>query len=54
MFYDALLPHAADEDEMDQLSSKGYALGYIGGGLLLLINVIMIFVGPSLLNKPLC
>ena len=49
VFYDALLPHVADKDEIDQLSSKGYALGYIGGGLLLLINVIMIFVGPSLL-----
>jgi UMF1 family MFS transporter len=49
VFYDALLPHVADEDEIDQVSSKGYALGYIGGGLLLLINVIMIFVGPSLL-----
>jgi len=49
VFYDALLPHVADEDEIDQVSSRGYALGYIGGGLLLLINVIMIFVGPSLL-----
>jgi UMF1 family MFS transporter len=49
VFYDALLPHVADEEEIDQVSSKGYALGYIGGGLLLLINVVMIFVGPSLL-----
>ena len=49
VFYDALLPHVANEEEIDQVSSKGYALGYIGGGLLLLINVIMIFVGPSLL-----
>ena len=49
VFYDALLPHVADEDEMDQVSSRGYALGYIGGGLLLLINVLMIFLGPSLL-----
>jgi MFS transporter, UMF1 family len=49
VFYDALLPHVADDDEIDQVSSKGYALGYIGGGLLLLINVVMIFVGPSLL-----
>lgn len=49
VFYDALLPHVADDDEIDQISSKGYALGYIGGGLLLLINVIMIFLGPSLL-----
>ncbi len=49
VFYDALLPHVADPDEMDMVSSRGYAMGYIGGGLLLLINVIMIFVGPSLL-----
>ncbi len=49
VFYDALLPHVADEDEIDQVSSRGYAMGYIGGGLLLLINVAMIFLGPSLL-----
>ncbi|HQA28422.1 MAG TPA: MFS transporter [Brevefilum fermentans] len=49
VFYDALLPHVADDNEIDQVSSKGYALGYIGGGLLLLINVIMIFLGPTLL-----
>lgn len=49
VFYDALLPHVADEDEIDQVSSRGYAMGYIGGGLLLLVNVAMIFLGPSLL-----
>lgn len=49
VFYDALLPHVADPDEMDMVSSRGYAMGYIGGGLLLLINVIMIFVGPKFL-----
>ncbi|HPX95905.1 MAG: MFS transporter [Brevefilum fermentans] len=49
VFYDALLPHVADDNDIDQVSSKGYALGYIGGGLLLLINVIMIFLGPTLL-----
>jgi UMF1 family MFS transporter len=49
VFYDALLPHVAGPDEIDQVSSRGYAMGYIGGGLLLLINVIMIFAGPSLL-----
>ncbi|MDY6845750.1 MAG: MFS transporter [Chloroflexota bacterium] len=51
VFYDALLPHVASEDEMDQVSSRGYAMGYIGGGLLLLINVAMIFLGPSLLHN---
>ncbi len=49
VFYDSLLPHVANEEEIDQLSSRGYAMGYIGGGLLLLINVAMIFLGPSLL-----
>jgi len=49
VFYDALLPHIAEPDEIDQISSRGYAMGYIGGGLLLLINVAMIFAGPNLL-----
>ncbi len=49
VFYDALLPHVAGPDEIDEVSSRGYAMGYIGGGLLLLINVVMIFVGPRFL-----
>lgn len=49
VFYDALLPHVAGPDEIDEVSSRGYAMGYIGGGLLLFINVIMIFVGPRFL-----
>jgi UMF1 family MFS transporter len=39
VFYDALLPHIAAEDEMDRVSSAGYAIGYIGGGLLLALNL---------------
>ena len=49
VFYDALLPHIANTDEIDEVSSRGYAMGYIGGGLLLLINVAMIFIGPRFL-----
>ena len=49
VFYDALLPHVANPDEIDEVSSRGYAMGYIGGGLLLLINVAMIFIGPKFL-----
>ncbi len=49
VFYDGLLPHVAKDEEMDKVSSRGYAMGYIGGGLLLLINVAMIFLGPKLL-----
>jgi UMF1 family MFS transporter len=40
-FYDAMLPDVAVEAKIDYISSFGYALGYLGGGLLFLINVIM-------------
>jgi MFS transporter, UMF1 family len=33
VFYDAFLPHIASEDRMDDVSAKGYAYGYVGGGL---------------------
>jgi len=41
-FYDSLLPHIAGEGEIDRISSYGYALGYLGGGLLLGLNLAMI------------
>jgi UMF1 family MFS transporter len=44
VFYDALLPHVAKPDDVDRLSTTGYAMGYLGGGLLLAINVAMIAV----------
>jgi len=39
VFYDSLLPHVARPDETDRVSSAGYALGYLGGGILLLLNL---------------
>lgn len=39
VFYDSLLPHIAEPEEMDRVSSAGYAMGYLGGGLLLLVNL---------------
>lgn len=39
VFYDALLPHVARADELDRVSTAGYALGYLGGGLLLALNL---------------
>jgi UMF1 family MFS transporter len=39
VFYDSLLPHIARGDEMDRVSSAGYAIGYLGGGILLAINL---------------
>lgn len=41
IFYDALLVSVADEDRFDLVSALGYSLGYIGGGLLLALNVVM-------------
>ena len=40
VFYDSLLPSVASKKDVDFVSSLGYALGYIGGGLLFLANVI--------------
>jgi len=40
VFYDSLLPHVAKPEEIDQVSSKGYAMGYLGGGILLAINLL--------------
>ena len=48
IFYDSLLPHVAHEDEIDMVSAKGYAMGYLGGGLLLAINVLMIQMPDAL------
>jgi UMF1 family MFS transporter len=39
VFYDALLPHIARHDEIDRVSSAGYAIGYVGGGVLLALNL---------------
>ncbi len=47
VFYDALLPHVARPEDQDSVSSKGYALGYLGGGLLLAVNVVMVFSLPG-------
>ena len=38
-FYDSLLPHIAREGEIDRISTGGFALGYLGGGILLAVNV---------------
>lgn len=40
VFYDSLLPHIANEEEMDRVSTAGYAFGYLGGGLLLTLNLL--------------
>lgn len=47
VFYDALLPHVAKEEDRDRVSTQGYAMGYLGGGLLLAVNVAMIQFLPG-------
>src|SRR5690242_7955531 len=39
VFYESLLPHIARGEEIDRVSTAGYALGYIGGGILLALNL---------------
>jgi UMF1 family MFS transporter len=42
VFYESMLPHVARPDEIDRVSTAGYAMGYVGGGLLLAINLLWI------------
>lgn len=41
VFYNSYLPNIASEDRRDAVSSYGWAMGYLGGGLLLLLNLVM-------------
>src|SRR5699024_552426 len=43
VFYDSLLVTVAPAADYDRVSARGYALGYLGGGLLLSVNVGMVF-----------
>jgi UMF1 family MFS transporter len=47
VFYDALLPHVARPEDQDKVSTRGYAMGYLGGGLLLAVNAAMIMLLPG-------
>jgi MFS transporter, UMF1 family len=51
VFYDSLLPHIAAPDEMDRVSTAGYAIGYLGGGILLVINLLWILM-PNTFGIP--
>lgn len=46
-FCDSLLLDVAEEPEFDRVSAYGYSLGYLGGGLLFLVNVVM-YTHPAL------
>jgi len=40
--YNSFLPRLAGPDERDKVSSRGWALGYLGGGVLLLLNLVVV------------
>jgi len=42
VFYNSMLPSVAKPQDINRVSTKGYALGYLGGGILLAINVAML------------
>ena len=42
VFYNALLPHMGDDSEMDAISNKAFAAGYLGGGLLLVVHLALV------------
>ncbi|WP_084370831.1 MFS transporter [Reichenbachiella faecimaris] len=48
VFYNSYLPEITTESEYDQLSAKGYAYGYIGSVLLLLVSFAMIIMHETL------
>ncbi len=51
IFYESLLPHIAPPNRIDRVSTQGYALGYVGGGLLLGINLLW-YLKPQLFGFP--
>ena len=51
VFYNSLIVHATPPERRDLVSSRGFAMGYLGGGLLLALNLLMIRK-PSLFGIP--
>ena len=51
VFYDSLLPHIAAPGEFDRVSTSGFALGFLGGGVLLLVNLAWI-LSPATFGLP--
>ena len=50
VFYDSVLKDITTDDTIDTVSARGYALGYLGGGLQLVISLALIQLGPDMLG----
>lgn len=44
-FYNAFLTEIVPEEEVDRISARGYAVGYVGGGLALLVALVVLMKG---------
>lgn len=51
VFYDSLLPHLVSSDRLDRVSTAGFAVGFFGSGLLLLLNLAWI-LSPATFGLP--
>ena len=49
-FYDAMLPDVTTDERMDQVSSSGFAWGYVGSTIPFMLCIALIFMGPSVLG----
>lgn len=41
VFYNSFLPEVATKDQMDKVSARGFAMGYIGSVILLIVNLVL-------------
>ena len=48
VFYNAFLPEIATEDQTDKVSSRGFAYGYLGGAILLVLNLLVVLKAEAL------
>jgi len=48
VFYNSFLPEIATEDQADKVSSRGFAYGYLGGALLLTLNLALVMGADNL------
>lgn len=48
VFYNAFLPEIADPDQHDNISARGFSMGYFGSMILLVISLVIVTINPSL------